>query len=138
MDRAEKAAVLRDQYAAVNERDWDRAMSHYADDVTLIVTGSGIRAGTFEGKEAVGRWYGDWMGTFDRDLHFEITTLEELDDGSVVLIADHRARGRASGVELEEPIAWQYRLSDGKIDEVRGFESVEDARALARDRGRHN
>ena len=63
--------VIRDQYAAVNERDWKRAMSHYADEVELEIPGSGLQSGTFRGKEAVGEWFGDWMATFDRDLHFE-------------------------------------------------------------------
>jgi ketosteroid isomerase-like protein len=31
----ENVEVIRDQYAAVNERDFGRAMGHYADDVVL-------------------------------------------------------------------------------------------------------
>jgi ketosteroid isomerase-like protein len=123
--------VLRDQYAAVNERDWARAMSHYAENVELVVPGSGLNTGTFTGKDAVGDWFGDWMATFDRDLHFEIREITELRDGSLLLIADHRARGRASGVELEAPVVWRYWLRDGKIVRVGGFESLEEALRLA-------
>ena len=39
--------VLRDQFAAVNERDFPRAMGHYAEDVVLIIT----HAGGVKGKE---------------------------------------------------------------------------------------
>ena len=124
--------VIRDQYAAVNERDWGRAMSHYADDVVLEIPGSGLQSGTFKGKEAVGEWFGDWMATFDRDLHFEIRELTRLRDGSLLVIADHRARGKASGVEVEQPIAWRYWFRDGKVIRLwGGFEALEEAQRIA-------
>jgi ketosteroid isomerase-like protein len=124
--------VIRDQYAAVNERDWERAMSHYADDVVLEIPGSGLQSGTFKGKEAVGEWFGDWMATFDRDLHFEIKEMTRLRDGSLLVIADHRARGKGSGVELEAPIAWRYWLRDGKVTRLwGGFEALEEAQRIA-------
>jgi ketosteroid isomerase-like protein len=124
--------VIRDQYAAVNERDWERAMSHYAEDVELVVPGSGLQTGTFTGREAVGNWFGDWMATFDYDLHFEITELIELRDGSLLVFADHRARGKGSGVEVEAPIAWRYWLRDGKVVRLLGgFQWVEEARRVA-------
>jgi ketosteroid isomerase-like protein len=112
--------VIRDQYAATNERDFERAMAHYADDVVLVVHGEGIRAGTFEGREAVGRWFGEWFSTFDRDARFEIRRISELEDGSVALVADHQARGRGSGIELHGTVAWLYRLREGKIVRVEG------------------
>lgn len=124
--------VIRDQYAAVNERDWERAMSHYAEDVELVIPGTGLQSGTFAGKRAVGDWFGDWMATFDYDLRFEITELMQLSDGSLLVFADHRARGKSSGVELEAPIAWRYWLRHGKVVRVLGgFEWVEEARKLA-------
>jgi ketosteroid isomerase-like protein len=124
--------VIRDQYAAVNERDWERAMSHYADDVELVIPGTGLQSGTFTGKQSVGAWFGDWMATFDHDLHFEIKELMELRDGSLLVFADHRARGRGSGVELEEQIAWRYWLRDGKVARLwGGFEALEEAQRIA-------
>jgi glutamate-1-semialdehyde 2,1-aminomutase len=112
------ADVVRDQYAAVNERDWRRAMSHYHPDVELIVPRAGIRAGTFHGRDAVGQWFGEWMSSFDTDLHFEITELLELPDGSVEVAADHAARGRTSGAEVTATVRWRYGFRDGRIIRV--------------------
>jgi ketosteroid isomerase-like protein len=120
------AEVIRDQYAAVNERDWPRSMSHYAEDVELVVS-SGIMAGTHKGRDAVGAWFGDWFSSFARDARFDITELTELDDGSILLVADHHASGRASGIEVEDTVHWRYHLRNGKITHVRGFETREDA-----------
>jgi len=56
----EDVEVVRDQFAATNERDFTRAMSHYADDVELIVHPDAfLEAGTFKGREAVGEWFGN-------------------------------------------------------------------------------
>ena len=96
--------VLRDHYAATNERDFPRAMSHYADDVVLEIREElpYVYRGTYRGREAVGEFFGDWFRSFASDLLFKITELTELDDGSILVVADNHARGRASGVELTE------------------------------------
>ena len=65
--------VVLDQFAAVNGRDFDRAMDRYAEDVRLFASpASGPKAGVFEGKEAVGEWFGDWFRSFARGYRFEV------------------------------------------------------------------
>ena len=122
----ENLEIIRDQYAAVNERDWGRAMGHYAEDVELQVP-PGIRGGTFRGREAVGEWFGEWFRTFDRDAHFDIREITEIGDDGVLVVANHRASGRGSGVGVEGIFIWSYRISEGKVTRVQGFESREEA-----------
>jgi len=117
--------VIRDQYEAVNERDFERAMSHYAEDVVLVVRGRGITSGTFEGREATGEWFGDWFRTFGRDSRFKLVELEEREDGSVHLAAEFEGQGRASGVEVTGTVVWEYRFRDGKIVHVEGAAGLE-------------
>lgn len=116
--------VIRDQYAAVNERDFERAMSHYDEDVVLVVHG-GLAPGRFEGADALGRWFGDWFATFDRDSHFDITRLETQEDGSILLVAEYQGSGRGSGAKIEGNVVWLYRLSGGKIVHVEGGTSLD-------------
>jgi len=122
----ENVQIVRNRYAATNERDFRRAMSHYAEDVEMVIP-TGIRAGTFSGRQAVGDWFGDWFATFDRDARFDIEEIIDLDDTSVLLVAKHHASGRASGVEVEEEVVWPYRLSAGKITHLRTYESRAEA-----------
>jgi ketosteroid isomerase-like protein len=125
---SENVEVVRDHYAATNERDFARAMSQYAEDVELVVPPSAyVHAGTFRGRDAVGRWFGDWFATFDKDARFQIRDLIDVDESSVLLVATHRARGRVSGVPTEGTVTWLYRLRDGKIACVEGFESRAEA-----------
>ena len=126
------AEVVRDQFYATNERDWRRAMSHYAEDVVLGVHGVGITDGTFMGRDAVGAWFGDWFGAFDRDAHFDITELSEQDGGTVLVVADHHASGRTSGVEVHDVFVWLYRVRGGKVVRLDMYPSREAAIAAAR------
>jgi len=124
---SENLEVVRDQYAATNERDFSRAMAHYDADVVLIVPPGFIDPGTYRGRDAVGAWFGDWFRSFDRDARFEVTELSELDGGSVLLVADHHARGRGSGVEVHSTLVWVYGVRDGKIIRVEGHATPADA-----------
>jgi ketosteroid isomerase-like protein len=55
----EDVEVVLDQFAAVNERNFERAMSLYAEDVELVVDPRAfLEGGTFKGRDAVGEWFG--------------------------------------------------------------------------------
>jgi ketosteroid isomerase-like protein len=128
---AEDIEVVRDQFKATNERDFERAMALYADDVVLVVpSGEGIvvNPGTYEGKEAVGRWFGDWFQAFGRDYHFDIDEAREIGD-LVFIHATHRGTGRASGVEVHGENSYLYRVRDGKVAGVGFYATREDALA---------
>ena len=88
----ENVEVVRDQFAATNERDFPRAMSHYAEDVELVVHPDAfLERGTFKGRDAVGQWFGDWFTTFESGYHFELEEIRDLGD-VVFLDASHRGR----------------------------------------------
>jgi ketosteroid isomerase-like protein len=119
--------VIRDQYAATNERDFERAMAHYADDVELVAPAGYLRTGTFKGRDAVGGWFGDWLSSFDRNSRFDLREVTELEGGAVLVVADHHARGRTSGAEVHGMVVWLYRLREGKIVRVEGYGSRDEA-----------
>lgn len=125
--------VVADHYVATNERDFERAMSHYADDVVLVVEEGFLSTGSFEGKEAVGEWFGDWFRAFAADYRFETEQIRELEPGLVFLVARYGGTGRASGAEVSDRRAYLYRVRDGKITRVQLFvepESAIDAASL--------
>src|SRR6266540_3800441 len=119
----ENVEIVLAQYAATNERDFRRVMSYYDDDVELVAREPWLRTGVFKGREAVGTWFGDWLSTFDRDARFDVKEARELENGAVLVVADHQARGRASGVDVRGTVIWVYRLRGGKITRVEGFAS---------------
>jgi ketosteroid isomerase-like protein len=127
--------VVVDQFEAVNERDFARAMDRYADDVVLVVHPSfGLEVGTAEGKEAVGRWFGEWFRTFAPDYRFEIDETREIGD-AIFIHANHSGRGRASGVEVRDETSYLYWVRDGRVARVEIFGTRDDALGAAEARG---
>jgi ketosteroid isomerase-like protein len=128
--RADVDVVL-DQFAATNERDFERAMSYYAEDVVLFVHPDAfLESGTFEGSQAVGAWFGKWFSTFEADYHFDIEEAREVDD-AVLLVASHHGRGRTSGVEVRGETGYVYRVRDGEIVRAELYPSGDAALAAA-------
>jgi ketosteroid isomerase-like protein len=120
--------VVRDQFAATNDRDFERAMDLYAEDVVLVISpGWGITAGTYEGKATVGEWFGDWFRQFAPDYRFEITEARELGGGVVFVDARHGGSGRASGAAVGSESGYLYRVVEGKIVRVQLFVTPADA-----------
>ena len=129
----EATEVVLEQFAAVNERDFQRAMDLYADDVVLLVPASEAvtNPGVYEGKEAVGEWFGDWFRTFAADYRFEIREARKLDGDLIFLLATHWGRGRLSGAQVHGQTAYLYRVRDGKIIRVGFFATEKDALGAA-------
>jgi ketosteroid isomerase-like protein len=122
------AEVVRDHFAATNERDFERAMGHYADEVVMVVSPEvGPNAGVFEGKGAVGEWFGDWFRQFGVDYRFEVEELRDLGQGRVLVVETHGGTGRASGAKVQGQNANLYRVQDGMIVRVQLFASPADA-----------
>ncbi len=123
----ENVDVVLAQFAATNEQDFARAMSYYADDVELVVQPEAfLEGGTFSGRDAVGRWFADWFGTFEPGYHFDIEEARDLGE-VVLLVASHRGRGRTSGVEVRGQTAYLYRVRGGRVVRVALYASRAEA-----------
>jgi ketosteroid isomerase-like protein len=127
----ENVEVVRDQFEATNDRDFPRAMAHYAADVVLVVDSAAFLAsGTFDGREAVGRWFGDWFRTFEPGYRFEIEEARDLGD-VVLLVASHHGRGRTSGVDVHGQTGYLYTVRAGHIVRVELYRGRAEALAAA-------
>ena len=128
---SDSAEVVLDQFAAVNERDFARAMTRYAEDVELLVdSDSFLEPGLFRGREAVGQWFANWFATFEPGYHFDIEETHDLEEG-VLLVASHHGRGRASGVEVRGRTSYVYTVRDGKVARVELYGDPARAREAA-------
>ena len=121
----ENVEIVRGQYEAMNRRDWASVMAHYDDDVVLVVY-MGLNDGTFNGREAVGAWFGDWFVSFGKDYQFEIEEVLSAGD-RVFVVQRHQGRGRTSGIDVELTNACIFSLSGGKIVRLELYGSRNDA-----------
>jgi ketosteroid isomerase-like protein len=127
MSRSDVEVVV-DQFEAVNERDFQRAMDRYAEDVVLVVppAESAPEPGTYEGKEAVGQWFGNWFQSFAPDYRFDIDESRMIGD-QVFIHARHGGSGRTSGIEVRGELSYLYRVRNGEVIRVEIYPTREQA-----------
>lgn len=115
----ENVDVVLSQFEGVNERDFERVMGAYAEDVTLVVHDELAEVWGREatGKQAVGERFGDWFRQFEPGYRFEIEEVRSEGD-RVFLVARHHGRGRTSGAPVEGRNAYVYTVRDGRIGRV--------------------
>ena len=112
-------AAMEDFIAGKTEFDDDGALirmageEHWHPDIELDVPEAVVpeMRGVFRGKEAVRRWWGEWLGAWEA-VEFEYELLDAGD--RVVALIDQRMRGRSTGIEV----------SRGKYAQVLTFRDV--------------
>jgi len=122
----ENVELVRRHFEAANRRDFETVMASYAEDVELVVPESALLAGTYSGRDAVLRFFGDWFRAFGDGPTFELHELVDAGD-AVVVNAHATARGARSGVELGADYFYVYRLTEGKISHVQFYDDWPEA-----------
>src|SRR5215210_789083 len=112
----ENVEIVVKQFEDTNARDFEGVVAAWADDVVLVFHGDGpfVTGQDVLGKKAVGEWFGEWFGAFDRDYRFEIEEVQDWGE-RVFVDATHHGRGRTSGAPVTLQAAWVYTVRDGKI-----------------------
>jgi ketosteroid isomerase-like protein len=119
--------LVRGYYEAASRGEFERAGDYYSDDVELMVApGLGVESGTYSGPEEVGRWFLRWFSTFAAGYRFQSKEIRTA-GATVLVVADHVARGLKSGLELREETASAFRVHDGEITRVELYRTREEA-----------
>ena len=116
----ENVEIPRRLIEAYNRADVPAFLELLDPDVEWIPIMATLEGRVYRGREDVRRWLED----IARDWEYFEPCYEEFRDlGDRVLIFGRwRARGRASGVELEnQPGTWLYEIKDGKAVRMRTF-----------------
>jgi ketosteroid isomerase-like protein len=123
----EHVEIVQEHFEGVNRRDWAAVMAAYDEEVVLVVHANvAPDAGVFNGREAVGRWFGDWFRVFGKDYRFEIEEAQSVGE-HVLAVARHHRRGRVSGAEVEQVTANLYTLRRAKIVRMELYASATEA-----------
>ena len=119
--------IMREIYEHINQRDWAAILATFDEEVVLVVHESvGPNAGIFRGREAVGRWFGDWFLAFGKDYRFEVEEARSVGD-RVFVVARHHGHGRSSGADVEQVNAQLLRLHEGKVVQMELYGSPTEA-----------
>ena len=122
------ARATRLAYEAWNRRDWEVVLATYALDVEIVLNHDLTRMeGIHHGHEGWRRYWNLWAEAWE-ESKIEPLELVDLPDRMLVL-SRFRGRGRASGVDVDEPLAHLMTFERGAV--IRHEEWFGHADALA-------
>jgi ketosteroid isomerase-like protein len=120
--------LVRRSLEAVNERDYDRAMTVFAPGAVWDTSPIGL--GAYEGREAVRKFFEDWIGTFE-EWEVELEELRDLGNGVVFYVQVHSGRPAGGTGFLELRHGYTATWADGLIEAVVVQADIDEARAAA-------
>jgi ketosteroid isomerase-like protein len=122
-DRVERLRASLEEFSRTGEIPAD----YFAPDFELHQSSSIVDTdGVFRGPGASQASLNELGGSFE-DLRFEPERILEAPGGELVVLVHARARGRASGLELDNHIAWVWTFKEGKAARMVVYEEQADA-----------
>ena len=122
--------TIRAGLAALNRRDVDGMLATLQPDAELVPLRAVLEGIVYRGHEGLRRWLADMAEDWD-DLRIDTDDVRALDDGRVLVLARFHARGKSSGVSLDQPAAWICELVEGKVARIRFFADADTALGTA-------
>jgi ketosteroid isomerase-like protein len=121
----ENLETVRRLAAAFNERDVDRFVAELDPEVEFHSLRAQLEGQPYVGHEGARRMFGD----FDEDWEYLQIDVDDLRDSEDAVVATGRliSRGRASRVDLDVPVAFVWRLRQGKVVYGKTFSEQADA-----------
>ena len=107
------------------DRQWDPELFDAEAEVHSALTG-----GVFKGEEQILAWQNEIDQQFEQ-WEVSAVEIESLSGGRVLVDGMIKARGRGSGMDLDQPASWTVELRDGRVWRLRNFIGQGSAREAA-------
>jgi ketosteroid isomerase-like protein len=126
----ENVEIVRRLFAAIRERDLGEMLRIYDPEIEFRpLTGTRIETGGYRGHAGI-RAYFEEAGTVWETMHPYADDVRA--EGETVVALGHcEVRGRESGAETDTPMAWIFRVRNGRILSTQAFSDAEDALRVA-------
>ena len=117
--------IIRRGLDAYNKGDVEAVLETADPDIEFVPLRSLVVGGSYRGHEGIRRFFEDlgdeWEG-------FSIGNEEFRErEGSVLLLGEFAAKGKASGMQVHSPVAWLFELRAGKVVRMRAYSSQDEA-----------
>jgi ketosteroid isomerase-like protein len=119
--------VVREIIDALNRADVAALLARVDPDFEWRTLESSPAAGVYRGHEEVRAYVEDWLATFE-GLRIDVDEMTETGD-QVLAVVHGRARGRGSGIEVENRYCQLWTLQDGAAVGMQEYETREQALA---------
>jgi ketosteroid isomerase-like protein len=94
-----------------------------------VIVGS-LEGNSYRGRDGFRRWYAERDDALEAS-GVDVTSCTAVSEDVVLVLGRSRARGRASGAELDEEVGLVLRFRDGRIEHDQAFASHREARMAA-------
>lgn len=123
----ENVEAARKSIEAWNRGDVDAFLKSFHPDgeyVSDVVGQVQSADNVYRGREEIRRFWDEWHSVWD--LTVQVSEFRDLGD-IVLTIGRNRARGRASGVDLDVPMAYVGEFEDGLMRRLRAYRDLDEA-----------
>jgi uncharacterized protein len=121
----ENVEVMRSLVERINAGDVEGELELIHPEVVVYAPENEPEGGVYRGHDGYRKYSAYWNDVFD-NYHAEVE--QYLDVGDYVVVIGHiQATGRVSGVRVESPGIWVWRLRDGLGIECREYETRDEA-----------
>ena len=118
--------IARRTFDAIGNWDIDALLELYDPEITFLpLTGTRVESGGYVGHAGV-RAYFQEVAEIWSELRPRADDTRTTGD-HVVVLGGCAVRGRGSGVESDDPMAWVLTVRDGKVTSHRGYRTREEA-----------
>ena len=125
----EAAEIVRRFLDAFNARDTETMLEMLHPEAELYPMRAQLEGKAYRGHEGLHEVLADILEDWDSITMKAEQTLEA--DDAVVALGRLRGRGRVSGVDIDVPMGWVWRLRDGRVIYGRAYSDPRDARRAA-------
>jgi ketosteroid isomerase-like protein len=133
-DAEARIEAVRSGMVAFSAGDESSVLRFFADDIEIHSEPAAGNAGDFRGHDGYAVWLGEWLEAWN-DFDLTPVRMEAVGEHHVVAETHQTARGRGSGVPVEQQMFYVFDLrEDGRVAAMHLYVSWERAMAVARER----
>ena len=118
--------LIREGYEAINQRDVDWLRSHTDPELEFRSRFSGLAGRTYRGKHGFEAWLADTAESWEA-MEQTPERLIELDDERTLVDVRFKARGRGSGIEVDQRLAVIFTFRGETVVRMDAYGSMEEA-----------
>jgi ketosteroid isomerase-like protein len=132
--RQRNVELARRSMEAYNQGDIAAVIELLAPDVVIYTPPTLVNAGTYRGHAGFARWIQNWEEAWE-SFEIEVSEVEPLGDGFVLVDAHQVGTGRGSGVPVELAVTYAFGVRDGRITYLAVYPEHDQAATDAPERG---
>lgn len=119
---SDELELVREAFARWNSGDRTVDLETVDPEVELHTPLASTRGGPYRGHDGLKQWLADIDGQFEV-WELRVGEWRALDDGRVLGLGSIHARGRGSGLELDQPLSWLFEFHEGRVIRYDAFYS---------------